>query len=70
MQDKNTRPTSLDIFKSVFTALVGLQSSRVHERNVTQGRPALYIFASIVVIVFIILALVGLVQLILRLTGA
>lgn len=70
MQDKNTRSSFLGVFKSIFTALIGLQSSRMHERNVTQGQPTLYIFTSIVVLAFIILALVGLVQLILHLTGA
>jgi hypothetical protein len=67
---KGLRPSFLEIFKSVFTALIGVQSSRVHERDFTQGQPSSYIIVSITVVTFIVLVLVGLVQLILHLTGS
>jgi hypothetical protein len=67
---KNTQPSFLEVIKSVFTALIGVQSRRVHEQDFTQGRPGPYIFVSIAVITLIILTLVGLVRLILHLTGS
>jgi hypothetical protein len=64
---KGPRPSFLEIFKSIFTALIGVQSRRVYERDFTQGQPSSYIIISIIVVTFVILVLVGLVQLILHL---
>jgi hypothetical protein len=67
---KDGRPSFLEIIKSVFTALIGVQSSRVHEQDFGHGRPSPYIFVSIALLTLIVLVLVGLVRLILHLTSS
>jgi len=65
MQDKKTHPNLIQVFKSVFSAMVGIQKRHIHERDFTQGRAGSYIFAGIVAVAVFVLTLVGLVQLIL-----
>jgi hypothetical protein len=65
MQDKKTHPTLIQVFKSVFSAMIGIQKRHIHERDFTQGQPSSYIFAGLFAVTVFVLILVGLVQLIL-----
>lgn len=70
MQDKDVHPSLVQVFKSVFSAMIGVQNRRNHERDFNSGRPAPYIFAGIIAVTLFVLTLVGIVQLILHLTSA
>jgi hypothetical protein len=65
MQAKETHPSLAEVFKSAFSAMIGIQKRHIHERNFTQGRPGPYIFAGVITVTTFVLTLVGLVQLIL-----
>lgn len=69
MKSSDTPPSLTQVFKSVFSAMVGLQNRRNHERDFNHGRPTSFIFAGIVAATLFVLTLVGLVQLILRLAN-
>ncbi|QBQ53734.1 DUF2970 domain-containing protein [Nitrosococcus wardiae] len=69
MQGKDTHPSLVQVFKSVFSAMIGVQSRRNHERDFNHGRPTPFIFAGIIAVTLFVLTLVGVVQLILHLTG-
>ncbi|ADE13278.1 conserved hypothetical protein [Nitrosococcus halophilus Nc 4] len=69
MQSNDTPPTLVQVFKSVFSAMIGVQNRRNHERDFNHGRPTSFIFAGIVAVTLFVLTLVGLVQLILHLAS-
>lgn len=64
-QDK--APSLLKVTGSVLASFFGVQSSRKHEEDFTQGRPAAYILIGLGVTLLFILVLWGVVQLVVSL---
>jgi hypothetical protein len=66
-QDK--APSLLKVTGSVLAGFFGVQSSRKHQEDFTQGRPAAYILIGLVATLLFILALWGVVQLVVGLAA-
>jgi hypothetical protein len=66
-QDK--APSLLKVTGSVLASFFGVQSSRKHEEDFTQGRPAAYILIGLGATLLFILALWGVVQLVVGLAA-
>ncbi len=66
-QDK--APSLLKVTGSVLASFFGVQSSRKHEEDFTQGRPAAYIFIGLGATLLFILALWGVVRLVVNLAA-
>ncbi len=64
------RPSFLDTLKSVLAAFFGVQSDAKRERDFTHGRPAHFILVGLIATVLFVLLVVGIVQGVMRLSGA
>ena len=62
-------PSWLKVTGSVLASFFGVQSSRQHQEDFTQGRPAAYILIGLLATLLFILALWGLVQLVVGLAA-
>ncbi|NIP72600.1 MAG: DUF2970 domain-containing protein [Gammaproteobacteria bacterium] len=60
----------LKVAASVMAAMFGVRAGKYHQRDVAQGRPAVYVVVGIVFTVLFVLILSGVVMLVTRLAGA
>lgn len=68
-QQSNRRGQSLgSVFRSVFASMFGVQSSRKHEEDFTQGSVKAYIIVGLVATLMLILTVWGLVRLVVAVT--
>lgn len=59
----------LNVAKSTIAAACGVQTNANRERDFQQGKPVAFIVAGLIFVLLFILGMVGLVQLVLSLTG-
>jgi len=75
MTDKQGKQTShagtgwLSVAKSTIAAACGIQTNANRQRDFQQGKPIAFIIAGVVFVLIFILAMYGLVQLVLSLSG-
>jgi len=55
---------------SVLASFLGVQSNRNRERDFQHGKPSHYIIIGLAFVILFVLALIGVVQLVMRLSGA
>ena len=61
MMNNHSKPSLWQIFWSVLGALFGVQSSKVRERDFTQGAPWwIYVLVGLVIVVMLVVFLAGL----------
>ena len=56
----------LNVLKSTLFAACGIQTNTNRERDFEQGKPATFIAAGIIFVVFFILTIIGVVQLVIK----
>jgi hypothetical protein len=66
---RNKSPTPLQVVKSVLAAFFGVQSETNRTRDFTQGKPAHFILAGLVLTLVLVLALWAIVKLVLTSVG-
>jgi uncharacterized membrane protein YhdT len=67
--DNDKSPTLLQVVKSVLAAFFGVQSETNRERDFTQGNPAHFILAGLLLTLVFVLVLWGIVKLVLTIAG-
>lgn len=58
------QPTLWQVAQSVLSALIGVQSSKNHQRDFQHGKPAQYIIIGLVAVAIFIGTLIGIVKLV------
>jgi hypothetical protein len=69
MMEENQTPSLWQVAKSVMAAMLGVQKSENFQRDFQYGKPRQYIILGLVFVILFILILVGIVNLVLSLTG-
>lgn len=63
------KPTLLQVFGSVVSAIFGVQSNKNRERDFAKGDPKQFAIVYITIVVAIVLTMITVVQIVLRSTG-
>lgn len=72
-QDKpepNQPLSFLELLQSVAAAMLGVQSDKARQRDFSRGKPLHFVIIGLAATLVFVLAVVGIVQLVLRLAGA
>ena len=69
LSEKQTRLSFGQLLKSTFSAFLGVQSNANRERDFTQGRMSHFIWMGLLFGLVFVLTIIGVVQLVLHLTG-
>ena len=64
-KDEDKAPSLWDVTKSVFSAYLGVQSSKNHKKDFTYGKPSQYIVIGIAFVVILIVSIINIVSLVL-----
>jgi len=68
-EEKTPKVTVFTIIGSLFAGWVGVQNNKNRERDFTHGKFSTFIYAGIIFVVLFVLAVIGIVQLVLKLSG-
>jgi len=61
-KDLPHKPTKWNVIMSVLAALIGVQSHKNRERDMTHGNPLHFIIVGLIFVVLFVLSLVGIVK--------
>jgi hypothetical protein len=68
--DQDNKPLSLwEMLQSVFSAALGVQSSKNRARDFSRGKPSHFIILGVLFTVLFVLVIFGVVQLVLHMAG-
>ena len=69
MNDNKKEPSLLDVTRSVWWAVIGVQKSKNHERDFKHGKASQYIIVGLVAVAIFITVLIATVKFVLSLSG-
>jgi len=71
MSDSQQEQVSIwKVVASVFGAMFGVRGNAARERDFTQGRPAAYIIVGLIATALFVLTLVGVVMIVMKMSGS